>query len=148
MALTTLSCYHSGIPTWASMFLKQHKALFLQWLQQQQEFHCLLHEYLQQPVQFLLSQWWDGLRCVGSTAMVFDVSNIQDACTMGINFLIPHVFSILLAILHGHPYCLVTEKVSFQIPDIRTAHWKVLFNIWLLIFLFIVKGSKNTGNQF
>lgn len=55
----------------ANALRKWRVPLSSQRLQQQQEFHRLLHQHLQQPVQLVLSQRWDGLRCVGRTRVSF-----------------------------------------------------------------------------
>lgn len=83
----------------------------------------------------------------GRQPVCFDVSGVTDACKRGLHFFDPHAFSILLVILSGIPNYIVTVKASFQMPVIRRAHLNMLFNVWLLIFLFIVKGYRYTGNK-
>lgn len=66
---------------------KWHVPHHFQWLQQQQEFRSLLHQHLQQPVQLIFSQRWDGLRCVWWSHVNSDASPLGFICLLHTHFL-------------------------------------------------------------
>lgn len=107
-------------------------------LQQQQEFHRLLHQHLQQPVQLLLPQRWNGLRCIWWRRVTFSVACPQGDTFQGWQCVIDLRFHLGSVVLGRHTcWVMSTSQSHGEQSELKRDER----NKWSLILIYILGFS-------